>query len=82
MSDMTGGRYFRATDTESLNSIYKTINELETINQEQATIRPQKEYYPWFVGFALVLCFSWLVRKADLKLKVSSVMPNREALKP
>ncbi|WP_412757283.1 vWA domain-containing protein [Legionella bozemanae] len=82
MSDMTGGRYFRATDTETLHSIYKTINELETINQEQATVRPQKEYYPWFVGFALLLCFSWLVRKADLRLKVSSAMPNQEALKP
>lgn len=30
IADMTGGQYFRATDTESLRSIYKRINELET----------------------------------------------------
>lgn len=63
IAQMTGGRYFRATDTESLNSIYKTIHELETVSQEQATIRPQKEYYPWFVGLALFLSFYWLGRE-------------------
>ena len=30
IASMTGGQYFRATDTESLQSIYKRINELET----------------------------------------------------
>ncbi|KTD53193.1 hypothetical protein Lsan_3603 [Legionella santicrucis] len=82
MSDMTGGRYFRATDTESLHSIYKTINQLETISQEQATVRPQKEYYPWFVGFALLLCFYWLFEKTDLTLRVNFSTEEREALKP
>ncbi|QMT58757.1 VWA domain-containing protein [Legionella sp. PC997] len=81
MADMTDGRYFRATDTETLNSIYKTINQLETINQEQATVRPQKEYYPWFVGLALLLCFSWLLRTADLSLSIRATMTDREALK-
>lgn len=66
VSALTGGRYFRATDTESLQSIYKTINELETINQEQATVRPQKDYFPWFVACAVLLCFYWLARKVDL----------------
>lgn len=82
MSDMTGGRYFRATDTESLHSIYKTINQLETINQEQATVRPQKEYYPWFVGIALLLCFYWLLDKTDLTLRINSFFRKREVLKP
>jgi Ca-activated chloride channel family protein len=79
MSQMTGGRYFRATDTETLHSIYSTINKLETTNQQQATVRPQKEYYPWFVGFALLLCFYWLAGKADLALKVNSRVDNQEA---
>jgi Ca-activated chloride channel family protein len=68
MAEMTGGRYFRATDTETLQQIYKTINQLETITQEQTSIRPQKEYYPWFVGVALLLCFSWLLRKTKISL--------------
>lgn len=66
IADMTGGRYFRATDTETLQSIYKTIHELETVSQEQATVRPQKEYYPWFVGFALFLEACWLAARANL----------------
>lgn len=81
MSDMTGGRYFRATDTETLHSIYKTINELEAVTQEQETVRPQKEYYPWFIGAALLLCFSWLIRKTNLTMKVRSVAAAQEALK-
>lgn len=62
IAQMTGGLYFRATDTEKLHSIYKTIHELETVSQEQATIRPQKDYYPWVVGLALLLSFYWLAR--------------------
>ncbi|MCL9682949.1 VWA domain-containing protein [Legionella maioricensis] len=81
MAAMTGGRYFRATDTETLQAIYKTINELETASQEQATIRPQKDYYPWFVGFALLLCFYWMVAKADLVSETNSLFQRREEFK-
>lgn len=81
MADMTGGRYFRATDTESLQSIYQTINQLETVNQEQATIRPQKDYYPWFVGLALLLSFFWLAGKANLFLRLNSLVQTREVYK-
>lgn len=81
MADMTGGQYFRATDPESLQTIYQTINKLETVDQEQATIRPQKEYYPWFAGLALLLCFYWLLGKADLLLNIKSALRGREALK-
>lgn len=66
MAKMTGGRYFRAADTETLQSIYKTINKLESIKQEQATIRPQKEYYPWVLAMALFLSMFWLAHKSDL----------------
>jgi Ca-activated chloride channel homolog len=78
IAEMTGGRYFRATDTESLNSIYQMINQLETVKQEQSTIRPQKEYYAWFVALALLLCFYWLARKADLAFSIKSLVHNRE----
>lgn len=66
MAAMTGGRYFRATDTETLNTIYKTINQLEKVNQEQATVRPQVDYYPWLVALALFLCLYWLLRQANV----------------
>jgi Ca-activated chloride channel family protein len=81
MAEMTGGQYFRATDTETLDAIYKTINQLEVSTQEQSTIRPQKEYYPWFVGLALFLCLYWLAGKADLSLRMKSYFQRREELK-
>lgn len=80
MSAMTGGRYFRATDSETLNSIYKTINQLETVSQEQASVRPQIEYYPWFVGLALLMSLYWLADKANLRLRAAALRPKQEAL--
>ncbi|WP_298622231.1 VWA domain-containing protein [uncultured Legionella sp.] len=81
MADMTGGRYFRATDPESLQAIYQTINQLETVKQELANVRPQREYYPWFVGLALLLSFYWISRKTDLVLSLKSFFQDREGLK-
>ncbi len=71
MADMTGGLYFRATDTESLQNVYRTINQLETVKQELASVRPQKEYYPWFVGVALLLSFFWMGGKANMFLNMT-----------
>ncbi|CAM2747346.1 VWA domain-containing protein [Legionella worsleiensis] len=70
MADMTGGQYFRATDTESLQSIYQTINQLETVKHDMTSVRPQKDYYPWFVGLALLFAFYWLSRKAGANFKM------------
>jgi Ca-activated chloride channel family protein len=66
MAKMTGGHYFRATDPKSLNEIYQTINQLEKMKQEQATIRPQKEYYPWFIAGSLLLSLCWFTVKGGL----------------
>jgi len=66
IADMTGGRYFRATDTASLRDIYSTINQLETVSRDQATVRPQKEYYPWPLGLAWCLLMVWFVDRAQI----------------
>lgn len=55
VSKLTGGRYFRATDMQSLQRIYNSINRMAMVSQDQATVRPQHEYYPWPLSFALVL---------------------------
>lgn len=60
IAKITKGHYFRATDPQSLQAIYQTINQLERIKQEQATIRPQKDYYPWFAAIAFILGCCWL----------------------
>lgn len=77
IAQMTGGQYFRATDPESLQAIYQTINQLERIKQEHTTIRPQKEYYPWFISVALLLGFYWLLASTGLKPKTSIVRQSK-----
>lgn len=66
VSQLTGGHYFRATDMKSLQTIYHTINQMEKISQEQATIRPQHEYYPWPLGLAVLLLLSWLTYQLNI----------------
>lgn len=60
IAQRTGGRYFRATDLDSLQSIYQKIDQLETSQHDEATIRPQKDYYPWCLAAAFCLFFTWL----------------------
>lgn len=60
VAKITGGRYFRATDMASLQSIYETINRLEIVPHEDAIVRPQHDYYPWFLAGAFLLFMYWL----------------------
>lgn len=64
IAELTQGRYFRATDIQSLQAIYATINQLETVKQDEAKIRPQKEYYSWPLGLALLMLMVWLFDKS------------------
>ncbi len=72
VAKITGGRYFRATDSQSLQSIYTLINQMETNKDEDALFfRPQQEYYFWFVAVAILLFFYWLSDRGGLlSLKV------------
>lgn len=56
VSSITGGQYFRATDSASLHRIYHSINRMTTVPQKEMNVRPQHEYYPWPLFFSLVLC--------------------------
>jgi Ca-activated chloride channel family protein len=80
MAEMTGGQYFRATDPESLQAIYQTINQLERIKQEHAAVRPQKEYYPWLVAFALLFACLWITEKAGLVRKSKGFLSQQEVV--
>ena len=69
VASITGGRYFRATDLNSLQGIYQKINQLERIRHKEQSIRPQKDYYPWPLGvgiFVLMLWFSTRCRISPL----------------
>jgi Ca-activated chloride channel family protein len=51
----TGGRYFRATDTESLRDVYKEIDAAEKAPFEAPRYLEHREMYPWLVWPALAL---------------------------
>lgn len=53
ISEMTGGRSFRARDTESLAGIYAEIDRLEPIRRPGQSVRPRIERYPWPLGGAM-----------------------------
>ncbi|STX40427.1 BatA [Legionella donaldsonii] len=78
IAKVTGGRYFRATDVQSLQTIYETINQLETVTQEDATIRPQHDYYPWPLALALFLLLYWLIKKIAIWTSLKSISARRE----
>ncbi|HST44487.1 MAG TPA: VWA domain-containing protein [Luteimonas sp.] len=53
IATMTGGRSFRARDTESLAGIYAEIDRLEPVSRPGRSVRPRNEGYPWPLGAAL-----------------------------
>jgi Ca-activated chloride channel family protein len=57
VADITGGKYYRATDTESLLSIYGEIDELERTKVEEVIYTENEDLYLDFLlpGIALLL---------------------------
>jgi Ca-activated chloride channel homolog len=49
VAEMTGGRYFRATDTKSLEKVYEEINTMETTIRKIKKFENYRELFPWFV---------------------------------
>jgi len=63
VAKITNGQYFRATSHKSLQNIYQSIDKMAKVSQEQKTIRPQYDYYPWFLVFGFIQ-FLYLIAKA------------------
>lgn len=47
LTAMTGGKYFRARDVQSLQKIYQEIDRLEPIKTDPVVLIPRKELYYW-----------------------------------
>jgi Ca-activated chloride channel family protein len=56
IATQTGGRFFRATDTDEIAKAYRAIDELEPVPQQGEVLRPRNELFRWPLGAALVLC--------------------------
>jgi Ca-activated chloride channel family protein len=64
VAGMTGGRFFRARDTNQLAGIYAELDRLEPVAVAAAPVRPRIERYPWPLGAALVLAIvAWPLQR-------------------
>ncbi len=74
IAQLTGGRYFRATDTATLQDIYRLVDELEPVEEPESGFRPIKSYYyyPLAAAFALVIfmCVVSLLRRLSIRRRV------------
>ena len=55
IADTTGGRYFRARDTEELHQIYAILDELEPVEKDNHYFRPKAELFYWPLALAVVV---------------------------
>lgn len=55
IASITGGIYFRATDTENLRNIYKEIDKLETYPMEEKGYMKYEELFPMFLMPGLII---------------------------
>jgi Ca-activated chloride channel homolog len=62
IAQLTGGRSFRARDTDELVQIYAELDRIEPVERAGQAVRPRIERYPWPLGAALLtalLGFAW-----------------------
>jgi Ca-activated chloride channel family protein len=51
----TGGKYFRARDTEELQKIYQLLDKLEPVTKETQQFRPVSSLFMWPLALAMLL---------------------------
>ncbi|PIB31374.1 aerotolerance regulator BatA [Maribacter sp. 4U21] len=63
IAQVTGGKYFRATDNETLEEIYDEINKLEkTEIEEFKYYRYEEKFRPWILIAGALLLLEWILR--------------------
>ena len=63
IAEKTGGRYFRARDTEELEQIYHILDKLEPVEKDKQYFRPKKALYYWPLAASLLLAAAISVMK-------------------
>ena len=68
IANLTGGKYFRATDNQKLEAIYNEINSLE--KTEVATFKfyaYEEKFRPWAIAALLFFLIEWLLKNSLFK---------------
>ena len=55
LAKQTGGKYFRAKDSEGMSQIYQLLDQLEPVEQEQQQMRPLTALFYWPLAIALLI---------------------------
>jgi len=55
IAKQTGGKYFRAKDSQGMNQIYQLLDQLEPVEQEQQQMRPLTALFYWPLALALLI---------------------------
>jgi len=63
IAEVSGGRYFRATDSEALERIYQSLDRLEPVEYQYHAYRPRAALFHWPLLAALLLLCSLLATK-------------------
>ncbi|OUR61990.1 IMP dehydrogenase [Colwellia sp. 39_35_sub15_T18] len=61
LAQQTGGKYFRAKDSQGMEQIYQLLDELEPVEQDQQQMRPLTALFYWPLALALLLSFCYLL---------------------
>ena len=69
-SRMTGGQFFQARDTETLQKIYGLIDELEKKALLQKRFVTWRKLFPWFAGAALLLLLGEFVWSGIIRRRI------------
>ncbi|MEH6465145.1 MAG: VWA domain-containing protein [Shewanella psychromarinicola] len=81
LANMTKGRYFRARNSEELESIYQEIDKLEPVSRDQLSYRPKSELFYWPLLMSLLISFLISLQQQWPAQLVPKTNANKEAKK-
>ncbi|NQY63652.1 MAG: VWA domain-containing protein [Alteromonadaceae bacterium] len=77
IADQTKGQYFRARSSEDMAQIYKILDELEPVAQEQKQMRPLTALFYWPLSIALMIIFLYMLWLSLNKNGIKSLFRRR-----
>jgi Ca-activated chloride channel family protein len=61
LAQQTGGKYFRAKDSQGMELIYSLLDQLEPVEQDQQQMRPLTALFYWPLSLAFILSVGYLL---------------------
>lgn len=70
IAEQTGGKYFRAKDSQGMDAIYGLLDKLEPIEQDQQQMRPLTALFYWPLALAVFIAFCFILSLNFVSLKL------------